>query len=355
MTDQTVYSQYDDLQAEDTQGEQRGALHTQSPMTTSTSTTTESPMSVAWQVNNETTILHIEAFFPFTATSSSASSSSATTTTTTTTHDNSTTTTTTATTNTVHSTAVRDDAVVLAKAAVMGQFHFNERNNAVAPQLSRLVGEDCPIRLTMDLHDTRSDPFHSTRKFVTEHTNHILPIPGVVLGSLDGSVTEALATISSSLYQLPQVSYGSRAARLDHRGTFPLLGKLTASYVQEAKAMSEFVYGLYEITHVAVVYLRTDSGVRYAASLHSWCRDTYNVVVHKIGVKADGTDLAEALAELKNTQLRFCIGILEDTDFVVFLEKAVEAGVIGNDYFWILGGGFPNRGTVDSLRLPAGM
>jgi Receptor family ligand binding region len=112
----------------------------------------------------------------------------------------------------------QDDAA----AALLAVYHFN--NLEQSPILTEDDVEECNVKLTMEIVDSRFSPIGTTRVFTESlHTENTLstPLPTGVIGAYRSATTSPLA-ILTGVNGIPQVSHASTSTDFDVKEQFPL-------------------------------------------------------------------------------------------------------------------------------------
>lgn len=153
----------------------------------------------------------------------------------------------------------QDDAA----AALLAVYHFN--NLEMSPVLSEEDLQDCNVKLTMDIIDSKFSPIGSTRVFTESlHTENTLstPLPTAVIGAYRSATTSPLA-ILTGVNGIPQASYASSSTDFDVKEQFPLFGRTVTSSTGEAKVALDYFQSI-GATHVGVLFV-TVSAIKLLA------------------------------------------------------------------------------------------
>lgn len=145
----------------------------------------------------------------------------------------------------------QDDAA----AALLAVHHFNNIDT-MSPILKPEDVENCDIKLTMEIVDSKFSPIGSTRVFTESlHTENTLstPLPTAVIGAYRSATTSPLA-ILTGVNGIPQVSYASTSTDFDVKEQFPLFGRTVTSSTGEAKVALDFFLSIGS-THVGVLFV----------------------------------------------------------------------------------------------------
>mmetsp|Transcript_49722 Transcript_49722/g.120531 ORF Transcript_49722/g.120531 Transcript_49722/m.120531 type:complete len:870 (+) Transcript_49722:265-2874(+) len=226
----------------------------------------------------------------------------------------------------------------------MAMDHFNKRSNAVIPNLSELIGDECDIQLSIEYFDTQ----YSKSK-AAEHTQRILqqfpetsveaPFPAAIVGAGRSDVSETINTLSG-IYKIPQVSPHSSAASLDDKGRYPFFARTTPSSSADGRSAVDYFYSR-GVTHFGVIYISDLLGQSYNEDIAKYAAEREMSVVSVPYNHLDGPDnIQAALRRLKESGMRYLFAVIEPATWKEFIRIAISEGMIGTpDTFWLFHSG----------------
>lgn len=234
--------------------------------------------------------------------------------------------------------------VYLNAPALLAVEHFNERSNVVVPDLSERL-EGCNIHMTLDLLNSQLNPLLASSKlyeyFLHEPTLQ-KPHPAALLGSALSSISRQLAVLTGT-YEIPQISFAATSSLLDNKGNAPTFGRTIPTNRGEAEAIAVYLKDR-GISHFCIFHVRDDYGTAFqrdlaaAADRHGIRRTSVSYEENDVG------SITRALGVVKASSVRYICGIMLAQGAQEVLELAYDAGVIGEDYSWIVQGLDENQG-----------
>ena len=213
--------------------------------------------------------------------------------------------------------------------------HFNERSGAVLPHLPKLL-EGCDIQLSTEIFDSHGSPTLAAKyaiqtvlkgKGTAENPN-----PMAILGPSYSREARAVGIITG-VYGVPTISPYAGSVQLDNGSTFPLFARVIPDDRADSNIVVQHFRGL-GVTHFGVIFVREEQGIQYAKLIRESAADmnVFNVSFEEV----DQASLEGAVKELKNTNLRYfyALALAQDEQL---LRAAAKEGMVGADYFWIIG------------------
>lgn len=239
-----------------------------------------------------------------------------------------------------------------AKACLMAVHDFNNRLETVIPKLATRLGE-CNVKITIDFYDTMLSPLQTAR-ILSQHV-HKQPFlyEATAVAGPWRSDESVLSAALNALRGIPQISPTSTSGSLDNRDTYPLFGRVVSSHSGAAYAVLDYLANSLNCTHFAIIYTSDDYGVSYRVALETAARK-YNVTTTTAAIddaRADGAFFSGAMQILKSTGYRHFFGAFSGQLIQRFLEEATHHGVIGPDFFWMLGDAV-TVSYIEALRIP---
>lgn len=221
-------------------------------------------------------------------------------------------------------------------AGLLALVHFNERNTSVLPELTEVLST-CNVFLTMDLLDTQQSPIVASDQYykVAIRNNTLAsPQPGGVIGSIFTQETQPLAVLTGA-YQIPQISPASSSSTLEFNDDAPLFARTVPSNAAHAAATVELLQ-YWNISHVACLFLQNGYGTAFAKEFQH-LTDEKKINVISTGYNLDDeASLGKAVRLIKESGVRYIFGISNPDIIHTLLIASYDAGLVGNDYVWIL-------------------
>lgn len=165
--------------------------------------------------------------------------------------------------------------------------------------------------------------------------------PFAILGAAISTVSETVATLAVA-YDLPQISPGSTAASLDN---MPLFARTIPTNAGDAHAIMAYLRHLLldkdggnDSLHIGVLYINNTWGRFYKKELQNYAPQ-YGVTIFAVPFQADDMDdLEGVMQQLKQSHLRYFVGVLQTDSWKPLIRAAFQNGIIGNDdYQWFFG------------------
>ena len=238
---------------------------------------------------------------------------------------------------------LRQSTVDAAGAAILALHHFNNGIADVVPQVRD--ANSCGIKFTMDHMDTQLSPIKASRALIGDIFRRESigdpqrPFPTALIGASRSAVSEPLA-ILTGINSLPQISYSSTSTSFDNKDQFPLFGRLVPSAIGDANAAVLYLNNILHVTHIGVLFIKDAYGTTYAQAIQD-CASKLNPPMHadlfSFTFEAEEEDIADAISQLKASNLRYFFGIIFDTQYKKVMAEAHRQGIAGPGFFWLFG------------------
>ena len=268
-----------------------------------------------------------------------------------------------------------DDAFAL----LLAIYHFNnyhlytidgdDHNNNLLPRPPVFTGEDiqtflsnCNIRLTTDIVDSQMSSAASTFAYVNLHSlatggsmlengdaanvtsdsdhhhyHNYNPQPiTAVVGAYLSAVNAPLAILTGATV-VPQVSWSTTAVGFEDKTQYPYFGRTISTTQAEAAAALRFFQTTLRSTHIAVLYVTDQFGSSLRTTFAA-AAAAAGVTTVSLGVAASGANMPQVLQQLAAIDYRHIYAIVFDAQLTVLAETAVDLGLVGPDYAYLLHG-----------------
>jgi ABC-type branched-subunit amino acid transport system substrate-binding protein len=206
----------------------------------------------------------------------------------------------------------------------------------------------------LDLHDTgrrdieisplpesNSSDSNSTPSYVAQRLVQ-QPPPMALLGAARSAVTVTLSGLSS-VYGIPQISGSSTASVLDDKARHPLLARTVPTNAGDARAAFLYLqHAAVQIQHLVVLYVGDDFGTNYHAALIREAAAAAGGAKQPMSIRSIQYTTEEsmelALKQLKESGIRFVLGILNPQSWKQLLSRAAALDIAGpgTGYTWFL-------------------
>lgn len=198
----------------------------------------------------------------------------------------------------------------VAAAAILAEWHFNERNGSVVNDLSRI---DCSVVLNVTVHNTYASAYEGLRLAQTLQAQAVV---GPALSEVAGPVA-----LASSVRSVPVVSYWATSDLLDEQ--YPYLCRtVPADGAAAAAAVAWFKWNQWE--RVGVLHVENnDYGEGYASAILSECAQE-QLLCEAAGYEAgNNASLRMALDTLSALDLKVFFAVMfDDADFIRLIDVA---------------------------------
>ena len=246
----------------------------------------------------------------------------------------------------------------------MAAYHFNNRIESVVPNLRHMLinnetGDECNVRLTLDVYDTARDPAVATRLLSEEVQKRVLPYQtSAVMGAARSAESLPLA-ILNTIRLIPQVSYTSTSTSLNNRDTYAMFGRTIPSNDGDAHAALEYFSGV-GVTHLGIAYVRDEYGTAYRTSLEK-AAAKYGIQTYAAAIVWDQDiddvrlreTVQESIQKMQASGYRYFVGIIFNSVLQILVEEATSAGIMGPGFFWLFSDGI-HESFLATLKVPAG-
>lgn len=234
--------------------------------------------------------------------------------------------------------------------AFLAVHHFNQRSNAVVPNLSSiLVG--CDLYLTLKVFDTQFSP-HQTGKLLTKILTSDAPDdtttikPTAVIGTTSSSTSATSATLTSAL-KIPQVSCCATSRSLNPLSQ-PFFGRTIPSNQGDARAMIAYLSNL-GVTHLGVLHVDNTYGREFANDIkQDSIRCKVNVMIGAFNYD-DTASMDLATARVAQAEVRYIFAVVSSSHFPNLLVAANASGLVGDEYVWLFSENFSELTTDEPV------
>jgi len=221
-------------------------------------------------------------------------------------------------------------------AAFLAMHHFNNGIGTVVKELEG-INKRCPIRLTGEVIDTSFRPTKAVQA-VSSIIHREESKPCAFIGARSSDATAPSAVVSG-VFGYPQMSYTATSPRLSDADDFPYFRRIIASDDEAAKAVVSFLTQVSRTTHVAILTVADVFGTSYNKNFVEAAAKS-GIVTRSFIIdeqRKDEQDIKTQLKLIKDTGFRHIVLIVYATLMDQVFEQADALGLIGDDYFWVLG------------------
>lgn len=220
-------------------------------------------------------------------------------------------------------------------AMLLAIHHFNNGNGVVVKEIDG-INQRCSIRFSSEFHDSQYTP-KTVVKGITHVVTQNAVKPCAIVGARTSSSTEP-SSIISSVFDLPQMSFTATSPDLNDRFKFNLFSRVVPADDAAAKAALRFFADVAGSTNVAVLYINDPFGNEYnKAFLKESANAGINVQSFPLAYPPDPYDIQKQLERVKATGIRHVFMIVFSSYLEDVLTEAARQGIVGDDYFWLLG------------------
>lgn len=257
---------------------------------------------------------------------------------------------------------IQNDAVAI----LLAMYHFNSyldiyrsqgTTSTAHPILESIQGLDpsCSIRLVTDFFDTNLDPVQSTELLSQSLRRDLKPTS--IIGGYHSGIAMPLA-ILSSVSDVPYVrksrfylhlslihhhrhfSASATSNGFDNEEQFPLFSRTSPSSTSDARAVVAYFQNQLNATHVAILFVTDAFG--------STMQKEFQDIAKESGIqtksapfryyRTSSQEIGQAIAVVKSTGFRYIFVVCVNKDYQEVMKHAVEAEMVGPDYFWLFYG-----------------
>ena len=238
--------------------------------------------------------------------------------------------------------------------------NLNNNNN-----INNAINNNSSYQISFSAYDTMSSAKNSYQSFI--YAKESFNMYGLI-GCHDNFASQTVA-LTSSLFYIPQVSYGSRANFLNDQSIYPFFTRVIPSYSKEGKCLAAFIH-LFGYRNIGVILSADDYGIPtsnlFSSTLH-YFDSLSNNNTRNNNNKNNNNNNDNEEKELKITMVQFTSGEERlDTQFealrnalvrviVMFpssvndaqtiLKEADRYHMIGDNFVWI-GGSFTSSSNL---------
>mmetsp|Transcript_52777 Transcript_52777/g.78650 ORF Transcript_52777/g.78650 Transcript_52777/m.78650 type:complete len:983 (+) Transcript_52777:73-3021(+) len=232
--------------------------------------------------------------------------------------------------------------------ALMAIVDVNIGFDKIIPEISKCHSDkNTNLRFTTEFVDTTLNrPFEAACKLFkllnrrgksAECTegNVVETVPSGIIGAPRSSLTESLAILGGAS-DLVTISHASSSAEFSHENEYPLFGRTIPSVEVDATMVVSFFKEELNATHLGVLYVNDPYGISYANSIRK-AAGNGGITVKQIALleNASREDATSSLMKLKQTRIRYIIGIFNQQTLNIAMPLANEMNLTGDDYFWM--------------------
>lgn len=236
--------------------------------------------------------------------------------------------------------------------------HFNDRSNVVVPDLEERL-QDCDLYMTVDLVNGVGRPKIGVSKLLERLPSNptlLNPRPIGIVGAGNSRTSKALAIVGG-VNNLVQCSPSATSPDLDDRYNHPYFTRPIPTNLGSARAAVEY-YKFLGATHVASLHVGDVYGREFAKVFVEQAEKAgIDVVSVSFDLGASSNHAKEAIQQLKDSDRHYIFGMFYESYLTKISDVAAPAGIMGKDYFWMIGEGSDNMnvkpadGNVES-RIP---
>jgi len=231
---------------------------------------------------------------------------------------------------------INDQFVHFLASAYLAMEHFNARSTgAAAPELNSLLPYNCDFQLSMDIRDSRFNPFKAVSELVDSYSGkeaeqHVTPF--AVLGPALSGETLATSTLSSAL-NMPQITGTATSTALDN---VPLFARTIPTNQGDARAMMMYLQSI-QVDKIGILYIRDPWGLSYFNALHDAALQHNIEIVVAESYNGNAGSLESSMRSLADSRLQYFAAIVNQDTWKPVYKMAYKYGVMGRkDRTWFL-------------------
>jgi ABC-type branched-subunit amino acid transport system substrate-binding protein len=162
---------------------------------------------------------------------------------------------------------------------------------------------------------------------------NILPKQETValIGEYESAITSPIAILSGNP-NIPLITPASTSLPFEDKIPFPLVGRTISHAFGEANATLELLQGVWNVTHVMVLYLKDAFGISLEAAFSKLNGEMEKPLtnVTRVGF-IDANGVKQAMKEVKATKYRNIYVIAPQRIYDTILDSAILERIIGPD------------------------
>jgi hypothetical protein len=233
-----------------------------------------------------------------------------------------------------------DFGLITEAAGMLAMIDFNNRNDAIVPELGTRRIKDCDVRLTMEFQDTQFSPIEACRILTQDILlrSHSLetPQPISMVGATRSAVTGPLAVLGG-IHELPIVSYGSTSSQLDNTDAYPYFGRSVPTNAGDAVATVSHLRNVLGVTHCGCIFVKDGYGIAFHEEFVRAGRllDPPMKVASAPYDPNNQDSIVSAVETLRRSQFTFIFGIISTPTYNTVMKEAYSA-VRRDECVWFL-------------------
>ena len=228
--------------------------------------------------------------------------------------------------------------------ALMGMHHFNNGIGSVVAEVAG-INQTCPIRFVADFYDSESSQATAVDIFSRQILQSPDRPPSALFGAWRSAVSVPLG-ILTGVYGIPQVSPLSTSTELDDVTQYTHFTRLIPSDAGTARAAVDYFRDRSPtLRHLGMLYVN-DSAFHQAIveSAQAIMPEEERITVRGSPFSYNNAiqnpeEINLAVKALAESGFRVFFGVFYDEHYEIVMKAAIEFGIAGPGYVWILGDG----------------
>ena len=231
--------------------------------------------------------------------------------------------------------------------ALLGMHHFNNGIGSVVAEVAG-INETCPIRFVADYYDSESSQVTAVDVFSRQILESPDRPPSALFGAWRSAVSVPLG-ILTGVYGIPQVSPLSTSTELDDVTQYTHFTRLIPSDAGTARAAVDYFRDRSpDLRHLGMLYVND----AYGSAFHQAIVESAQAIMpeeERITVRGipfsysnailNPEEINLAVKTLAESGFRIFFGVFYDEHYEIVMKAAIEYGIAGPGYVWILGDG----------------
>jgi len=231
--------------------------------------------------------------------------------------------------------------------ALLGMHHFNNGVGSVVAEIAD-INQTCPIRFVADYYDSESSQVKAVDIFSQQILESPDRPPSILFGAWRSAVSVPLG-ILTGVYGIPQVSPLSTSTELDDVTQYTHFARLIPSDAGTARAAVDYFRDRSsDLRHLGMLYVND----AYGSAFHQAIVESAQAIMpeaERITVRGSPFSYNDAILNpeeinlavktLAESGFRVFFGVFYDEHYEIVMNAAIEYGIAGPGYVWILGDG----------------